>query len=718
MSRPSTARWRSSSGLSFLLTLVVASSSVSFGQRGAWSDGAVLMPLDAQVQDLEDRRMDLCTVQVTSSGVPLVSVGGRDLEREIEQAEAELKKRKPGDPSIKVLEALIKQLKALRDATPRSTASSKPTQLSLAGALANIERRLQKNARAYAAFKGSAAAKDLRQADRVAAAALASGQHEGALAALAAAHRLAPKDPGRLVNLASVLNLLGMPWEALAVLDAAAALKVKYPVVGGLSTQAVASNARGHALLLLGRWKDAESPLRQAVKLAPQLAESNTNLAHALLCQGNARDAAKAFQAGMRRTPSKSDAEDVAVRESDESNPGLGEAPRAQSPLRRPLRTLYDLTRGEAWDLPSIPFALDIEDALNLAPKYRQLEEQLRQQERELQDAIDALAPKVKRDIERSGHLAYSNGIAAATATLNFESEVRGLYKSMWKARRDFDARFEQARAERSQAMLQVEARAKAGRLGSLCDIRQAHKVEDEKFLEAVRTSFRGWEQATRRYVPVATRLQTGLSKNLPTVSERQLAMLADRAWALSHFHFVVTTVNDILGNLDLHSYELALPDCTVVPREVSLDEVIWPNFQGGDCPAGLMGKAFAASVKVVEVTVSCQGFRLAVTPPDGVALFTTSAEAIKGGTTLVFGIQGSSEQGKLGGTAASSRAEGLYLRWNKHGELEDVGVRIEGQASGALGLEEATPKFAVEFSVVSAVEYWTSDEYDNLPDD
>jgi tetratricopeptide (TPR) repeat protein len=109
------------------------------------------------------------------------------------------------------------------------------------------------------------------------------------------------KNPRRLVNASVLLVQVGRAQDALALLKQAEKLKDRNPGPMGISPQAILWNNEGYALIHLRRYKEAEKVLRQAAGRSPLLSEANTNLAAALLCEGNPSEAAKYWILGLRR---------------------------------------------------------------------------------------------------------------------------------------------------------------------------------------------------------------------------------------------------------------------------------------------------------------------------------------------------------------------------------------------------------------------------------
>lgn len=126
--------------------------------------------------------------------------------------------------------------------------------------------------------------------------AAATGQPALALAIYRLALEEAPstRRASVLVNMAGLANTLGKPSEALALLREAEDL------LDGQPSAALYAN-RGHALVLVRRYAEAEAPLRQALYITPYLMEATRNLAIALALQGKKQMARQLMPAAVWR---------------------------------------------------------------------------------------------------------------------------------------------------------------------------------------------------------------------------------------------------------------------------------------------------------------------------------------------------------------------------------------------------------------------------------
>src|SRR5579863_3188479 len=143
--------------------------------------------------------------------------------------------------------------------------------MTLADAKASLAQRLDQFAGAGSleSFLAGAASINPENLTAMGASATVNEQPYGAVAAFSAAAQNEPQNPAHLVNAAASANLLGMPNEALALLDAADALHGDYGSPMGINGQAAALNNRAFALLLVGQKADAQAAASQALGLEP-----------------------------------------------------------------------------------------------------------------------------------------------------------------------------------------------------------------------------------------------------------------------------------------------------------------------------------------------------------------------------------------------------------------------------------------------------------------
>lgn len=277
-----------------LTAALLASPALAASSWISLSDQTVLGPETQMRAQVGQLRSETCRPAVRDYQTPgLAPAAGLDIDEAIRALEGALAALKPGDPARagleRSLELLRKQKAEGTKVLPLPVRREKGA-MTFETALATAQKLV-----------GTAGKKPTGGSSADVVAALAAKSPRGALALLLAQQRAKPKDAMTLVNLAGVLTLSGLPREAIAVLDRAGELG-KLPNPGGVPGQALALTNRGHAFLGLGRWSEAQAPLKQALALAPDLSEARMNLSKALLCSGDVAGATRELRVALRRT--------------------------------------------------------------------------------------------------------------------------------------------------------------------------------------------------------------------------------------------------------------------------------------------------------------------------------------------------------------------------------------------------------------------------------
>ena len=219
---------------------------------------------------------------------------------EMQQAIAEIEKEMAGldknSPEYQQMKNLLDSMKgASKDVTSAQAAADAPGALPLKyvkldykTALVAVRARLEGSLspKVWKVYQSNTAINDPGKARVAALQAMARGNRLAVAAILLRSLEKNPKDVTAMVNLAGVIAPMGAPNEALALLDEADRLDSLPKTAWGLNPKAVKLNARGYALLGVGKAKEAEAALQQALGLEPQLAEAGRNLAAALGEQG------------------------------------------------------------------------------------------------------------------------------------------------------------------------------------------------------------------------------------------------------------------------------------------------------------------------------------------------------------------------------------------------------------------------------------------------
>lgn len=298
--------------------------------------------------------------------MPPQSEGYRQLRAALDALKAGLKQEQAARPAVKVLEY---------------------RKLSVAQALANLYGSLADHLspEAWKEWVENAALSDPDRADRAAVLAVSRGVPLLAVAAYLKVLEKTPKNADALFNLGSLAAVLGAPNEALALLDASQARggprNTFYPPAAQLLT------ARGYALMLVNRDREAEQLLTQAVKLAPRMAEAQRNLAAALGNQGKCGPA----RAAVARSSSRHTLPQKSASTSPAAQPSSASASPVPLPIPIPaadqkedtdynLRDVLDFSRGTVGEWPYFATVFDPYDEAKLdrrAAEYEQMKGKL-----------------------------------------------------------------------------------------------------------------------------------------------------------------------------------------------------------------------------------------------------------------------------------------------------------------------------------------------------
>ena len=259
---------------------------------------------------------------------------------------------------------------------------------------------------ALAAFNASPEAKKADRAALAAGRALVARKPLAALAALLRAHELEPRNATHLANLAAVLSLIGMPAEALGILDSDPVRTARIASPLGIGGRAGVLSTRGHSLIQLGQAREAETVLRQAVSMSPKSSEASSNLAFALWMQDDPKkkeEAGRLIAGVWRRMGARPE------------RPAPG---RETPPPRRDEETVpekipteifengtvgLDLSRGKRLKLPDLKIPGSPEASVAMHPQYMKvgseleaLLQQLIQRGEEYQEKVEAKASSLR----------------------------------------------------------------------------------------------------------------------------------------------------------------------------------------------------------------------------------------------------------------------------------------------------------------------------------
>ena len=532
-----------------------------------------------------------------------------------------------------------------------------------------------------ATFRTLPEAENADAAQAFAVAALADRRPDGALTSLLVAAEKAPNDPMILVSTAGVLNLLGMPNEALAFLDKAATLTGEITSPLSISGAQIAANNRGHALMGLGKWAEAENVLRPVVEAESQLSEARTNLSIALLCQDKDEEAGYFYRLGERRY-----LYDVTI----EDPP-----PPEEIGGHLPTEMIYDLSASKTLTLPGIPVAATAEQTVALMPVYEQME---------------------------TSHIARSEQYA--TELNNVKAEISARQSSLpWITNlRYINVMGAVHAASKEPYILELqEAWSEADAALTVLDTQQWAEIDalidsglpQEQLFPACRSlltsqwpsrklALQAFEDARREYAAALYAEQTGLAANLIDPLHHQAASLEAKIAAEASF-------GGMVGEYAVHNTAyFAANWLFCLGSATETDETgEEPTLEESEaCPEFVKGVKLAVKVAGLTINVNCEKVELEAAASQAMGLFGQVTVDLKKDTVTAFvGAKGKINLGLM----ELSAKEGLYITANKGG-LTDAGMKVS--TTGALNVGKIAGKIdgpGFEFSVVSAMQYITA---------
>ena len=548
------------------------------------------------------------------------------------------------------------------------TPQTYPTFTSVAAAVASAERFLQTRAPdGMAAFAQSAAYTDPDLAEESAAAALAGDAPGAALAALLRAHELEPHEGSHLVNAASLATAVGLPGEALAMLDGARRLDDTDRPPMGISRHAIALVNRGQALAMLGRHAEAERTLNAALEAEPLLTEAYSTRALAVMCRrGTAAARPDAVKAGTRQGAKPLD-------------PSGGRESR-----------LRDL------ELPGFP-----ERAVRLEPYYPELGSRLGgevvrrvQREQALDQVVNARFGTWSR-AQRDRYAGVWRRISGASREADLAARSTAITRKLDEVSSDASDFW----ITRYQAML-FEADGDCEGLGSDCFPRRMREL----CRPALRLAHQEWVD----HMQEAYDLSAGYYRALSRRMSGYAAHLSD-ADALARAKLSIeATENNLISRLVLdatfwtnatktHSnYCVDDPDTqpAVQPEAPPVDA-------GGPCPSTIKAISAVLEIGPAKVKFNCDEIKIEASWGGWIKAFGEVTYSFSSGRLTV--LAGSKAEVKLG-VAKGAFKSGLYLTVDRDG-FHDAGWRVGPSATGTLGPIEFKPyKDEYDISFVGAL--------------
>ncbi|PYE55388.1 tetratricopeptide repeat protein [Deinococcus yavapaiensis] len=697
------------SGVLTALLVSGAALAASPSEFVAWSDAAL-----GQAESALRSRLD---VEYRSLYGPPPSLSVRAeasaaTQKALEQLRATLAGMPPNDPNRKIFEETLAALSAQQTraaTTPAAAPVSAPTcpaSLSLATALKNTRDFVAKHLGASDAAKLHAAVTTPEQADRIAAQAVAANRPHVALAALLEGYARDERDASQLVNTAGLAGVLGFPCEALALLDAAG--KLPKPTDDLFGADALALNARGYALLKLGRAQEAESVLRRAVTLDPSLSEAQRNLAMALKAQRKDDEAMRFYRLSMRRAAALKDG---AATTNPPPSQASGEGHAAPTPTWPAAKDVYDLSGGVGWKLPQLPYPKHVGEGLVFEARVKEvqgiIDARMRARAKRLGELVVTLRTRARHD---PGSLLTSARVSDITARIDaaeFDPDVRAGWALVNEEmeREDRAVMFNAFRADAPHTQAQVYysavtpagiyeqtmkliADAQTSACATRCTELQLQEFDGQR-CDAMETATNAWrtrmlrlDGAVAEVFDRTFRLMTGLAGNIEDPATFEFARLS----AEQHADILVS------GTL---------------LQAAAAPSALWHQHGSRDWHVRCGERADVASVKfdpppsfactaknpklkfdlvLVKLNLSCEKVAVEVTPlKTGVLIFDVGVYgeleyAWSGRITVGVGVKG----GTSGSPLSVGVKGGVYFTGDTSGQLIDVGVK-GGVSSGVM---------------------------------
>lgn len=530
-------------------------------------------------------------------------------------------------------------------------------------------------------------------AQKTAAAALAAGSPGIALAALLEAHRLQPQRGSHLVNAAALVTSVGLPNQAIALLDAAVGREfLRTPL--GIPPQATAAVIRGQALVMTGRSDAAERLFASAKQLAPLLSEADAGLATVAACKGQDALAMRY----IRRSRIRSDEE-------------VPKTPPTEEP-EQPTPDL-DITRGEAVPLRQLPIAQTPSQAVTMRPVYKEISDGF---QAEIQANIDE-ANRIEqhlRDTDEArtrAEIDRRDSIFVLVYRTHLDAEVEAaqdaFYEEIDKLTEIKEEFWGGGTGEVQSTYGRLNDEAWAACAGSNipnCFEKEINSTCRPALVTAHgewRSTIQDAQTRANHYFSVWSKLMTGLAANLVDEEAHQLM--------LNHIDGLERDVYAHLvqqAGFWTHLVNLYRDHCVdPLPAEVldppANEDVASP----GNCEKGLKNLSLRASLGPTSLKVSCerieQSFSAEIIPLLHVFV-DVKFDFRTGNVSFWAGAKGG---GKVGNVVDAGFKSGIYVKVDQQGELVDTGWRVGPSAKVVGGNAEFTAyKDEIDLSFTSSL--------------
>lgn len=564
-------------------------------------------------------------------------------------------------------------------------------------AIANLKRYLADNApaEAIALFEASEEAKHPQKAAAAGACTMMMNSPTAALAALLRAHELEPGEPMHLVNLAAAASRLSMPRHALALLERAEAMGTPLGSPLGIPGRAFLLTNRGAALIAIGRPAEAEATLREAVSLAPELAEARAMLAFALHGQDDEEKKAQGvrFLAVARKRATVKTAEQATSpppapprEEPPPERPADGQAYTAEQldrmaeRLRRgrpPAREVFDVSRGRSHVLPSLKIPRTVGEAAGMRDAVWKFHEHLQAKQaryvRRMNELHDLMGRRLRSGQTSPASDARARAVFWYISHTYTEREFRAQFATMHRAIHDRGSGSFGGDTGNPFGSLEMKAKQDEVLASSLSFEQTCARMAE------IGAEFHGqWQGPIRNlYNEVGLfsqreyRFQTALAANLADPVHHEYAMCLIRSLAIARFMDVLSPVMAVTNWASHYASSWRIP---VAAGEEPQDGE-YPD--AGMCPSHLKGQyKVKVSFKFVELSGNCEKVGMEVSAGEWIKAFGEVERTFEGETSVFVGVAG---EVRAPGAVVSPEAavkSGVFVKWDKNGDLVDFGFK------------------------------------------
>jgi hypothetical protein len=530
-----------------------------------------------------------------------------------------------------------------------------------------------------AMFRAAAEVATPEGAQAFAFAAMSDRRPDGALAALLHAHELEPQSPLILINAAGMFAILDMPNEAIALLDAAAALPepVAAETPMGIPAAHLAANNRAYALLLQGRWQQAEAILAPLVQSGTDLSEARLNLSQAHLCQDEDEDAVRMYRLGARRLML------------DEFIDG------GDPPIQLPPDLTLNRSAGKLFTLPPLGTFQKPEQAESVMNYLDELMQRNSERGAELLDLIDANTD-ARNQRPRPGPLtaARFNNIYTTAMRAIYEPDIEALYQ----AAADKDTRISELLDEQADEWL------------DLADDYTDWNAYTEACRSLLRSHVPQWmseygefEAHLQAYTTAKYAAMTGAAANLADELNHEYVMLNieyemnnDVDWRLGALYRYAGTISP--------EWNWCQGVAEANQNEDSQAQYDRPDRCSDALTRGKLGINFIKGL--VQIRLNCEVVEVEVSGAGFLTIFGQVSVDMRNKTATFFTgakIQSPTGMGRL------SVNEGFFLTVGENG-VSEGGMRITTSADVGIGqFVGVIDGPGMEFGVAAAVEYLTT---------